>query len=92
LVLPAHKKPFLDYTARQVGLEAPLAEHSDRVNERTKEDLVENVQEMACPGDPVGGSGRLPYKRTRRLPRNADGCSLGPHSSNRAASLRPSRS
>ena len=44
---------LLAYTARQVGLEAPLAEASDRVNERTKQELVEQVSEMARPGDTV---------------------------------------
>src|ERR1700754_2855929 len=44
---------LLAYTARQVGVEAPLAEASDRVNERTKQELVERVTEMASPGDLV---------------------------------------
>src|SRR6266404_3436926 len=44
---------LLAYTARQTGLEAPLAEASDRVNERTNQALVEKVQEMAKPGDMV---------------------------------------
>src|SRR6266852_3626582 len=34
---------LLAYTARQVGLEAPLAEASDRVNELTKQKLLERV-------------------------------------------------
>src|SRR5207302_1935428 len=52
---------LLVYAARQTGLEAPLAEASDRVNERTKEELVEKVQEMARPGDIVAGLG-VTYK------------------------------
>jgi UDPglucose 6-dehydrogenase len=52
---------LLAYTARQVGLEAPLAEASDRVNERTKEELVAKVQEMARPGDIVAVLG-VSYK------------------------------
>src|ERR1051326_6850705 len=32
---------LLAYTARQAGLEAPLAEASDRINHKTNEDLVE---------------------------------------------------
>ena len=52
---------LLAYAARQVGLEAPLAEASDRVNERTKEELVEKVQEMAGPSDTVAVLG-LAYK------------------------------
>jgi UDPglucose 6-dehydrogenase len=34
---------LLAYTARQTGLQAPLAEASDRVNEQTKENLFEKV-------------------------------------------------
>jgi UDPglucose 6-dehydrogenase len=52
---------LLAYTARQVGLEAPLAEASDRVNEQTKKHLVETVQEMARPGDMVAVLG-VTYK------------------------------
>jgi UDPglucose 6-dehydrogenase len=57
---------LLAYTARQVGLEAPLAEASDRMNERTKEELVEKVQEMACPGDTVVVLG-VTYKPTTQI-------------------------
>src|SRR5258707_4636912 len=38
---------LLAYTARQVGLEAPLAEASDRVNELTKQKLLERVTSLA---------------------------------------------
>ena len=37
---------LLAYAARQNGLEAPLAEATDRVNQRTNEDLVEKVRGM----------------------------------------------
>src|SRR5215468_7236908 len=37
---------LLAYTAKQVGLEAPLAEASDRVNQRTNQDLFEKVAKM----------------------------------------------
>jgi len=38
---------LLAYTARQAGLEAPLAEGSDRVNELTKSNLLEKVTSLA---------------------------------------------
>src|SRR5215471_11134664 len=41
---------LLAYTARQAGLDAPLAEASDRINERTKQQLVETVDAMVKPG------------------------------------------
>lgn len=44
---------LLAYTARQAGLEAPLAEASDVVNERTKLDLVQRVNSLAKPGDSI---------------------------------------
>jgi UDPglucose 6-dehydrogenase len=37
---------LLAYTARQSGLQAPLAEASDRVNEITKENLLERVTNL----------------------------------------------
>src|SRR5438067_11050070 len=37
---------LLAFTARQNGLQAPLAEASDRVNELTKENLLERVRKM----------------------------------------------
>jgi UDPglucose 6-dehydrogenase len=44
---------LLAYTARQSGLQAPLAEASDRVNELTKENLLEKVTGMVKPGASV---------------------------------------
>src|SRR5439155_17791955 len=44
---------LLAYAARQAGLEAPLAEATDRVNERTNQDLFETVQRMAEKGDTI---------------------------------------
>jgi UDPglucose 6-dehydrogenase len=44
---------LLAYTARQVGLEAPLAEASDRVNEHTKLRLLEQVQNLISQADTV---------------------------------------
>jgi UDPglucose 6-dehydrogenase len=40
------------YTARQLGVEAPLAEANDRINETTKADLAERVKERV----PAGGT------------------------------------
>jgi len=73
-VFPARNR-LLAYTARQVGLEAPLAEASDRVNERTKEELVEKVQEMACPGDTVAVLG-VTYKPNTHITEEAAGLFL----------------
>jgi UDPglucose 6-dehydrogenase len=52
---------LLAYTARQLGLAAPLAEASDRVNELCKEALVETVSALTKPGDTVAVLG-LAYK------------------------------
>ncbi|MCC8935071.1 nucleotide sugar dehydrogenase [Bradyrhizobium ivorense] len=66
---------LLAYTARQVGLEAPLAEASDRVNERTKQELVETVDEMAQPGDTVAVLG-VTYKPNTYITEEAAGLFL----------------
>jgi len=44
---------LLAYTARQSGLHAPLAEASDRVNELTKENLLEKVTTLVPTGSTV---------------------------------------
>src|ERR1700736_619733 len=44
---------LLAYAARQVGLEAPLAEASDRTNELTKSNLLAKVRGSVSPGDTV---------------------------------------
>jgi UDPglucose 6-dehydrogenase len=41
------------YTARQVGLHAPLAEATDRVNELTKESLLERVEQHVAKGETI---------------------------------------
>ena len=41
------------YTARQVGLSAPLAEATDRVNELTKESLLARVEQHAAKGETI---------------------------------------
>jgi UDPglucose 6-dehydrogenase len=66
---------LLAYTARQVGLEAPLAEASDRVNERTKHELVEKVQQMVGPGDTVAVLG-VTYKPNTYITEEAAGLFL----------------
>jgi UDPglucose 6-dehydrogenase len=66
---------LLAYTARQVGLEAPLAEASDRVNERTKQDLVEQVSEMVEPGHKVAVLG-VTYKPNTYITEEAAGLYL----------------
>src|SRR5438105_12496762 len=45
--------PLLAYAARQVGMEAPLAEASDKTNELTKLNLLERVRALVSPGDTV---------------------------------------
>jgi UDPglucose 6-dehydrogenase len=44
---------LLAYAARQVGLEAPLAEASDRTNELTKLNLAEKARGLLSPGGTV---------------------------------------
>src|SRR2546421_6588187 len=52
---------LLAYTARQAGLEAPLAEASDRVNQQTNANLFKKVQGLAGPKDTIAVLG-LAYK------------------------------
>ena len=52
---------LLAYTARQTGLEAPLAEATDRVNQQTNLDLLHKAQSMVEPGATVAVLG-LSYK------------------------------
>jgi UDPglucose 6-dehydrogenase len=66
---------LLAYAARQVGLEAPLAEASDRVNERTKLDLVEKVNQMVQPGETVAVLG-VTYKPNTYITEEAAGLFL----------------
>src|SRR2546423_740966 len=44
---------LLAYTARQAGLQAPLAEGSDRVNELTKSNLLQKVTQIVSAGATV---------------------------------------
>ena len=52
---------LLAYTAKQVGLLAPMAEATDRVNELTKQNLLDKVQSLLGPGDTVAVLG-VAYK------------------------------
>lgn len=66
---------LLAYTAQQVGLEAPLAEASDRVNEQAKHELVEKVQGMLRPGQAVAVLG-VTYKPNTYITEEAAGLFL----------------
>src|ERR1017187_9503172 len=66
---------LLAYTARQAGLEAPLAEASDRVNQRTNEDLFETVRGLAKTGDVVAVLGAT-YKPDTYITEEAAGLFL----------------
>jgi UDPglucose 6-dehydrogenase len=66
---------LLAYTARQLGLEAPLAEASDRVNQRTNLDLFEKVQRLVSKSDTVAVLG-LTYKPDTYITEEAAGLFL----------------
>ncbi len=63
------------YTARQVGLSAPLAEASDQVNETTKRDLLEKVKARIAEGNTVAVLG-LSYKPDTYITEEAAGLYL----------------
>ncbi len=69
---------LLAYAARQVGLEAPLAEATDRVNERTNQGLVELAQRLAAKGDTVAVLG-LAYKPDTYITEESAGLYLAQH-------------
>jgi UDPglucose 6-dehydrogenase len=52
---------LLAYAAQQAGVKAPLAEASDVMNERTKQNLVERVKNLAKPGTSIAVLG-MSYK------------------------------
>jgi len=66
---------LLAYTARQMGLEAPLAEASDKVNHRTNQDLFEKVQKLVSRTDTVAVLG-LTYKPDTYITEEAAGLYL----------------
>jgi UDPglucose 6-dehydrogenase len=69
---------LLAYTARQVGLEAPLAEASDRVNELSKEKLLQRAIGMLNKGDMVAVLG-LSYKPDTYIVEESAGLYLAQH-------------
>ena len=66
---------LLAYTARQMGVEAPLAEASDKVNRRTNQDLFEKVQKLVSKSDLVAVLG-LTYKPDTYITEEAAGLFL----------------
>jgi UDPglucose 6-dehydrogenase len=66
---------LLAYTARQLGLEAPLAEASDRVNQLTNLDLFEKVQRLVSKSDTIAVLG-LSYKPDTYITEEAAGLYL----------------
>jgi len=69
---------LLTYTARQLGLSAPLAEASDRVNELTKESLLATVIGLTQPGDTVAVLG-MAYKPDTYIVEESAGLHLAQH-------------
>ena len=69
---------LLAYTARQLGLSAPLAEASDRVNELTKESLLATVIGLTQPGDTVAVLG-MAYKPDTYIVEESAGLHLAQH-------------
>jgi UDPglucose 6-dehydrogenase len=66
---------LLAFTARQVGLEAPLAEASDRVNQSTNQGLFEKVAKMVDKKETVAVLG-LSYKPDTYITEEAAGLFL----------------
>ncbi len=69
---------LLAYTATRLGLAAPLAEASDKVNELTKEKLLETVNRLTQPGDTVAVLG-LAYKPDTWIIEESAGLHLAQH-------------
>ena len=69
---------LLAYTAQQVGLEAPLAAASDRINESTKADLLEQVKKQITRDDVVAVLG-LSYKPDTYIVEESAGLYLAQH-------------
>jgi UDPglucose 6-dehydrogenase len=66
---------LLAYTARQAGVEAPLAEATDRVNQQTNFGLVQMVQRMVGKGETVAVLG-LSYKPDTYITEESSGLIL----------------
>ena len=69
---------LLAYTAREIGLEAPLAQASDLVNESTKKSMVEQVNQLAQPGDTVAVLG-MAYKPDTYIVEESAGLYVAQH-------------
>jgi len=69
---------LLAYTAKQLGLEAPLAEASDRVNELSKEQLFNKVAAMVSKGDLITVLG-ISYKPDTYIVEESAGLFLAQH-------------
>jgi UDPglucose 6-dehydrogenase len=69
---------LLSYTAQQQGLEAPLAEATDRVNEAVKQALVEQVLSLAGRGDTVAVLG-MAYRPQTYIVEESAGLHLAQH-------------
>lgn len=74
------------YTARQRGLEAPLAEATDRVNELTKRALVGQVFSLVKPGDTVALLG-MAYRPDTYIVEESAGLHLAQHLKQRGCRL-----
>ncbi len=66
------------YTARQHNVEAPLAEAVDRVNDLTKQALLDHVLSLARPGDTVAVLG-LAYRPDTYITEESAGLYLAQH-------------
>jgi UDPglucose 6-dehydrogenase len=66
---------LLAYTAKQMGVQAPLAEASDKVNQRTNKDLFEKVKKHISKKDTVAVMG-LTYKPDTYITEEAAGLFL----------------
>jgi len=66
------------YTAHQLGVSAPLAEASDKVNEDSKLDLLEKVKARISKGDTVAVLG-LAYKPDTYITEESAGLHLAQH-------------
>jgi UDPglucose 6-dehydrogenase len=69
---------LLAYTARQMGMEAPLAEASDLVNQQTNADLLDTVKTMVTEHDTVAVLG-LAYKPDTYITEESSGLYLAQH-------------
>ncbi len=69
---------LLAYAAREVALEAPLAEASDRTNELTKQNLLDRVRAAVTPGDTVLILG-MSYKPDTYITEESAGLHLAQH-------------